>query len=95
MLGKVRENDPEISGKVREFNNPNSHVPSFQHVQHLIIYAYQLTFGCDQNLQSTKSEVCNCKLIRINNQVLLDDGNRIIITQGNFKVQVFGPTFIF
>ena len=24
------------------------------------------------NLQSTKSEVCNCKLIRINNQVLLE-----------------------
>ncbi len=23
-----------------------------------------------------ESEVCNCKLIRINNQVLLDDGNR-------------------
>ncbi len=35
---------------------------------------------------STKSEVCNCKLIRINNQVLLDDGIRIIIPQGNFKV---------
>ncbi len=34
---------------------------------------------------STKSEVCNCKLMRINNQVLLDDGKRIIIPQGNFK----------
>ncbi len=31
----------------------------------------------------TKKEVCNCKLIRINNQLLLDDGNRIIIPHGN------------
>ncbi len=37
------------------------------------------------NPQSTKSEVCNCKLMFINNQVLLDDGNRIIIPQGNFN----------
>ncbi len=32
--------------------------------------------------------ICNCNLIRLNNQVLLDDGNRIIIPQGNFKVEV-------
>ncbi len=37
---------------------------------------------------STKSEVCNCKLIHINNQVVLDDGNRIIILWGDFKVQL-------
>ena len=44
------------------------------------------------NLQSTKSEVCNCKLIRINNQVLLDDGNKIIIPQGTLKfyLNVYG-----
>ncbi len=40
------------------------------------------------NLLFATSEVCNCKLIRINNQVLLDDGNRIIIAQGKFKVLV-------
>ncbi len=36
-------------------------------------------------LQSTKSEVCKCKLIHMNNQMILDDGDRIIIPQGNFK----------
>ncbi len=36
------------------------------------------------NLQSTKSEVCNCKLIRINNQVLLEWWDiRIITLQGS------------
>ena len=37
-------------------------------------------------LEPWKSEVCNWKLIHINNQVLLDDGNRIIIPQVNFQV---------
>ncbi len=38
--------------------------------------------GC----QASAMLVTNCKLIRINNQVLLDDGNKITIPQGNFKI---------
>ncbi len=47
------------------------------------------------NVQSTKSEVCNCKFICINNRVLLDDGNRIIIPQGSFNFFFPGECFSF
>ena len=45
-------------------------------------------------LQFTKSEVHSCKLIRINNQMLLEDGNRIIIPRGNFKIFNINTTII-